>query len=94
MGIVLDELGSAIFIAECKVGYKFNIKTDMDIIFNKDSNGRISIKPNPNFIGKKEVKNKIKQGKINVYNYLLEKYPDKDYAEIYKNNNKDVFINE
>ena len=91
--IELSVYGTAVFLAEDKVGYKLNTQTDLSHIVTKGENGKITFGENPNYIGEEEVNKKIKQGHINVYNYLREHYSDKDSSDRYKRDNTKYFHN-
>lgn len=83
--IMLSEYGSAVFIArdKCRSKKRRGIKELIPFKTIIGKNGRIKIEKNPLYKPMtREERFEIEREEIkNIHKYLLEKYPDKDYAE-------------
>lgn len=96
--IILSEYGSAVFLARDKCRHKdrknivkllpHKLIADITIVDGKEIKCKRPV-PNPEYDPYKEGElERIRQEENeDMYEYLKERYPDKDYAERFKNEN-------
>lgn len=83
--IILEGYSAAVFTArdKCRSKKRRNIKELNPYKFTRDKYGNVNVEKNPLYKPMtREERFEIEREEIrNIYKYLLERYPDKDYAE-------------
>lgn len=92
---------AAVFLADMEFGNKHHSEKDFKLPYlshkwRADSKGNIISTPNPDYKGEDYKYNGLRIKRWNwenkrrnfIINYLKEKYPNKDYAEVFDKNNK------